>query len=89
MVPNIGNRTISVVVKDKEHTLFEGNVQAITSNNERGIFDVLPLHENFISVVKDFIRLHKTDGKVQDIKIGSGVIKVTKNQAHVYVGFET
>ena len=81
-------RTLSVVIKNKEGTLFEGVASAITSINERGIFDVLPLHENFISVVKDFIRIHKTNGQSQDMKITMGVVKVIQNKVNVYVGFE-
>ena len=88
MVPDPGNRTISVVIKNKDGVLFEGLARALTSYNEKGVFDVLPLHENFISVVKDFIRIHKTDGKTQDVKITTGVVNVIKNKVNVYVGFE-
>ncbi len=88
MVPNTGDRTINLVVKNKGGVIFEGAAKAITSFNEKGIFDVLPLHENFISVVKDFIRIHKTDGKSQDMKIGTGVVRVNENKVNVYVGFE-
>ena len=88
MVPDPGNRTISLVIKNKEGTLFEGLARALTSYNERGIFDVLPLHENFISVIRDFIRIYKTDGTNQDMKITTGVVKVFQNKVNVYVGFE-
>lgn len=88
MVPDPGNRTISLVIKNKEGVLFEGMARALTSYNERGIFDVLPLHENFISVVRDFIRIYKTDGKVSDMKISTGVLKVLQNKVNIYVGFE-
>jgi len=88
MVPDPGNRTISVVVKNKDGVLFEGQARAMTSYNEKGIFDVLPLHENFISVVRDFIRIYRTDGKSQDMKITNGVVKVIGNKVSVYVGFE-
>jgi F0F1-type ATP synthase epsilon subunit len=89
MVPDPGKRTISVVIKNKDGTLFEGVARALTSYNEKGIFDVLPMHENFISVVRDFIRIYKTDGKKQDMRITSGVLKVLGNKVDVYIGFET
>ncbi|OGH18231.1 MAG: hypothetical protein A2868_01845 [Candidatus Levybacteria bacterium RIFCSPHIGHO2_01_FULL_40_15b] len=87
MVPDPGKRTIQVVIKNKDGVLFEGVGKALTSINEKGIFDVLPLHENFISVVRDFIRIYKTDGKSQDVKIATGVLRVTQNRVNVYVGF--
>ena len=88
MIPDPGNKTISVVIKNKDGVLFEGPAHALTSFNEKGIFDVLPLHENFISVVKDFIRIYKTDGKSQDVKITTGVLNVIQNKVDIYVGFE-
>lgn len=88
MVPDPGKRTISVTIKNKDGTLFEGVAQALTSYNEKGIFDVLPMHENFISVVRDFIRIHASSGKSQDIKITTGVLKVFQNKVNVYIGFE-
>ncbi|OGH16208.1 MAG: hypothetical protein A3C30_02530 [Candidatus Levybacteria bacterium RIFCSPHIGHO2_02_FULL_40_18] len=87
MKPKLNSRTISVVIKNKDGVVFEGDAKALTSINEKGIFDVLPLHENFVSVVRDFIRIHKANGTSQDIKIGEGVIKVIQNKVNVYVGF--
>lgn len=89
MIPDPGNRTINLVIKNKDGILFEGQARALTSINEKGIFDVLPLHENFISVINDFVRIHKTDGQVTDIKITSGVINVKENDVNIYVGFES
>lgn len=88
MIPDPGKKTISVVIKNKDGVIFEGPARALTSYNEKGIFDVLPLHENFISVVKDFIRIYKPDGKSQDMKITTGVLNVIKNKVKIYVGFE-
>lgn len=87
ITPDIKNRTISVTIKNKDGTIYEGEASALTSFNEKGIFNVLALHENFISVVKDFIRIHKVNGSSQDIKITEGVLRVIENKVNVYVGF--
>ena len=54
--------------------------------HEKGIFDVLPQHENFISVIKDKIIIHTTDGKDKEMKIDNGVLKVQENEAHIFLG---
>jgi len=82
------DKSIYVEIKNKEGAIFEGEVKALTSINERGIFDILPLHENFISVIKDHLTIHKTNGEKQDIKITQGVVRVVENKVSVYVGFE-
>ena len=42
-----------VTIYGLESILFEGKVKALSSVNEMGPFDILPLHINFISVIKD------------------------------------
>ncbi len=88
MKPNKKNRIISIVIKNKDGVLYEGEASAVTSINEKGVFDILALHENFISLVKDFIRIHKLNKEIQEIKIDQGIVKVAANKINVYVGFE-
>lgn len=80
------NKSIYVVIKNREGVLFEGEAKALTSINEKGIFDVLPLHENFISVIKDFIRILKLNGQ-EEFKITQGVLRASENRVNIYVGF--
>ncbi|MEK7502663.1 MAG: hypothetical protein AAB609_04010 [Patescibacteria group bacterium] len=74
---------ILLKIQTKEGISFNDNVKAITSFNEKGIFDVLPQHENFISVIKDKIIIHTKDGKDKEMKIDNGVLKVYENEAHI------
>lgn len=77
---------ILLKIQTKEGVSFNDQVKAITSYNEKGIFDVLPQHENFISIVKDKIVIHFKDGKTQEMKIDNGVLKVYENEAHIFLG---
>ena len=43
--------TISVSIKNKKEQLFLGDAMSITSKNERGVFDILPYHVNFITLI--------------------------------------
>lgn len=77
---------ILLKIQTKEGVSFNDRVKAITSFNEKGIFDVLPAHENFISVIKDKIIIHTSDGKDKEMKIDNGVLKVHENEAHIFLG---
>ncbi len=76
---------IHVVIKDKGRIYFEGDVFALSSYNEKGLFDVLPFHENFISLIKNKIILHSS-GENKEMKIDGGLLKTNGNKVSVYLG---
>lgn len=76
--------TIRVIIKNREKTLFDGELRAISTFNDVGIFDILPNHENFISLIKDKIILHK-EGSDKQVKIGQGVLKARENKVNIYL----
>lgn len=77
---------INVTVRDKDKIVFEEEVVAVTSINEKGIFDVLPEHENFISIIKEFVIIHRKNEQKEHIKIERGVLKVKENKIEIYLG---
>ena len=80
------NPLILLKIQTKQGVSFNDKVRAITSFNEKGIFDVLPQHENFISVVKDKVIIHTKDGQDKEMKIDNGVLKVHENEVHIFLG---
>ena len=80
------NPLILLKIQTKQGVSFYDKVRAITSFNEKGVFDVLPQHENFISVVKDKIIIHTKDGQDKEMKIDNGVLKVHENEVHIFLG---
>jgi len=42
---------------------FDGDVKAVTSKNDTGIFDILPEHSNFISLITSPLTIRTLDGK--------------------------
>lgn len=77
---------ILLKIQTKAGTSFNDKVKAVTSYNDRGIFDVLPEHESFISVIKNKIIIHLLDGKDKEMKIDTGVLKVYTNEVHIFLG---
>lgn len=77
---------LNLVVKNKEGVVLEGEYKAVSCFNEKGIFDVLPLHENFISIIKNKIIIHERNGSLNEVNIDKGVLKVTDNKVDIYLG---
>lgn len=82
------NARLHVVIEDTGTILFQGDAYAISSTNELGPFDILPYHNNFISIVRDYITIHKTKDDKIDLQIESGVLRQTKNNVQIFVGVE-
>jgi len=77
---------IHVTIKSPETVHFDGKVTAITSNNEKGTFDILPMHENFISIIDTEIILHLSDKDQKKVTIEKGIIKSFENTVQIFLG---
>src|ERR1700727_844270 len=79
---------INVKVRDTEDILFEGEIDRISSFNEVGPFDIYPMHANFISIVNDKVTLYNQHKIVKELTFEQAVMKVKKDEAHIYLGIE-
>jgi F0F1-type ATP synthase epsilon subunit len=82
-------------VASREGTVFEGAVSAISSYNEKGKFDILGSHANFISLIKQGLLIRESgdinsnnfkDVPVKEIKFDSALMRVKENNVEVYIG---
>ena len=76
---------IHVTVRNRTQILFSEFVKSLTSKNDTGIFDILPEHANFISLIGGSLVLRKLDGQKQEIPLRNGVIKVKDNAIYCYI----
>ena len=83
---SLDQKELHIHVRNPENVLFEGYVNAVSSYNEKGPFDVLPLHESFISLIKKYLKIYQRNGQIKEIKVDTGVLKVFKNKIEVYLG---
>ncbi len=77
---------ISILSPDK--TVYLGRAEAVTCKNEKGEFDILPLHSNFISLIDDYIKIHLIGGKIQKINIGRGLLKAIENKITILLNVD-
>jgi F0F1-type ATP synthase epsilon subunit len=78
-----GTTPLTVTIRTREKILFQGKVTALTSVNERGLFDILSEHENFISIIKEKIILH---GSEKTFLFTTGILRVEDNVVSVSIG---
>ena len=77
-------------VVSREGSVFEGKVSSITSYNEKGKFDVLAQHANFISLIKKGLSVRETEtGEEREISFDDALIRVKENFVEVYLGIES
>lgn len=77
-----------LIVRSREGIVYNGQVSSITSINEKGKFDVLPQHANFISLIEKELVIRDLDNKAQKISLSNGLMRVRKDNVEVYLGVE-
>ena len=78
---------IHLIVRDRKGTILDTKVSYVSSFNERGRFDVLSDHANFISIVDK--RIIYSDGEKQnEIDVTNGIMRVAGNTVEVYLSFK-
>jgi F0F1-type ATP synthase epsilon subunit len=80
------SQVLRVMVRNREKVIYDGAAWAVSSLNERGVFDILPEHINFITMIKDTLTIHKPDKTLQEYKIRTGLMRVSSNVIEIYVG---
>lgn len=80
------NEKLLTVIRDRNTLLFQGEVEAISSFNDKGPFDILPRHANFISIIKKHVIIHLAKEEEKRIELGSGILKVRDNNVEIYLG---
>jgi len=78
--------TLKFMLKSPIKNVFEGDVHTLTSINLRGIFDILPLHTNFITLISDYVIVDKGLPSEKRFNMKKGILYVLSNKVSVYEG---
>lgn len=79
-------QTMTIVVENSDTQLYHGQGKAVTCFNDKGQFDILPYHANFITLIKEKVIVREENGTAKEFKIGQGVLRVVDNNVNIYVG---
>lgn len=77
---------LKIVAKDG--ILFEGDVRSLTSFNDKGKFDILALHANFISIIYKSIQIVDSKGNVKEMAIEKALLRNRQNNLEIYLGID-
>lgn len=78
---------LTVYIKSLEETHFEGKATAVSCVDDKGPFDVLPGHQNFIAIIKYHVVVTMEKEK-KNFLIDSGIIKVSENIVYIFLGIQ-
>lgn len=85
MSQNESAEKIHLTIRNRTKIIFNEDVKSITSRNDTGIFDILPEHSNFISLITSPLIVRKLDGQKQEVPFISGLLKVKDNTVFCYI----
>lgn len=76
---------IHATVRNRTTVLFDEDVTSVSSHNDTGVFDILPEHSNFITLISSPLILRKLNGEKKEITFDNGILKVKDNGVHCYI----
>lgn len=82
------SQRLFLTVRNKEQLLVNEEVKSITSYNDKGVFDVLPKHANFISLIRSFISIKKLNGETVMIRLDNGIMRVFQEKINIFLGIK-
>jgi len=71
----------------KSELAFAGYIKSLSSVNEKGPFDILPLHENLATVATGTIVIVDEGDKRVEFNVQKAVIDVSNNLVKVFVEY--
>ena len=79
------NLNLNLHVRSRSASIFQGKVASVSSVNQTGEFDILPMHANFITLIKDYVTLDKGLKSEKKIPVKNAVMSVIDGNVEVYV----
>ncbi len=77
---------VTVYLTDKlEKPGFKGFAKSLTSFDKKGTFDVLPMHENFVTEFSKNLEIIPEEGEKVSYQNSTGVIEVANNVVRVFL----
>jgi len=77
--------TLSVIVRDRTGVLYQGEAKTVSGKNEKGPFDVLPEHANFLTLISDEVVI-RLSGDTKSFKLTRGMLSVVDDQVTILLG---
>ncbi len=76
---------LTVKIISRGEKIYDGTCQTVTSHNEVGEFDILPIHANFISLIQRYVILNKGQENELWTSVEHGILRCSEDDVEVYV----
>jgi F0F1-type ATP synthase epsilon subunit len=80
------NLLLEVYIRSRTKNYYKGSAQSLTTYNDKGELDILPMHTNFVSIIKKYIIVDKGLPTLKKFDLESAVLSVQDGKVDVYVG---
>lgn len=86
LITNQGDLTVEVAWSPPQVALgYQGKAFAISSQNELGVFSVLPNHENFISYIQGQMTIYTFNKEKINYTFKQGILEVSQNTVKIFL----
>ena len=76
---------LEVRISEATRVLWEGKAKSVSSKNSDGVFDILPMHSNFITLIRgEPINVVNNEGEKKEFTFKQAVIFVTDDVVRVF-----
>ncbi len=76
---------LQVVARSPFHVFYEGPAQSVTAANKVGVFDILPGHADFFSILNPGEVIIETGSDQVNFDINNGILTVRNNEVTFFV----
>ena len=84
----MNNELLEISVRTRDRVIYSGKAKSVTSVNDKGTFDILPKHSNFISLINELLIIREPGGTTRKIPVDSGILRVERDQIEVFLGIK-
>lgn len=82
--------SIEIKIISPRRLIFQGKALSVSSKNSSGVFDILPQHANFISLIENTpIIINKTDHTTQKFTFPLAIMYHSQNKIIIYTDIQT
>ncbi len=82
----MSDQNLELRIQSANQLLFKGTVKSVSTHNTKGDFDILPFHENFISLIDSKISFIDLEGRKKEFPVDLGAIRVEENKIEALLG---
>lgn len=83
------NQVLQVKITSPKEIIFQGETLSVSSKNSHGVFDILPLHANFITLIENEpIVIRNTQKESQSFIFPVAIIYARDNRVDIYTDIQ-